>query len=77
MYSKKLLIRGWPGSLDAVERQYVRAHRSDSANRQAQHRAAHMQKVRSLAGNRNTRDAEATNADSGTPRTVQQAASGA
>lgn len=36
IYSKKLLIRGWAGVMSPVERAYMRAHRSEAQQLQAQ-----------------------------------------
>ena len=36
LYAEKLLIRGWAGTMSRPERAYVRAHRSEAQNRQAE-----------------------------------------
>jgi hypothetical protein len=36
MYSRKLLLRGWAGSLSPAERLYVKAHRAQSEAQIAQ-----------------------------------------
>jgi len=35
LYSRKLLVRTWPGSLSATERAYIKAHRSEVLKAQA------------------------------------------
>ena len=40
LYSKKLLVRGWGGTLSQAEKAYVRAHR-----RQSDRQRAHIQKL--------------------------------
>jgi len=36
LYRKRLLIRGWGGTLSTAERAYVRAHRSEAERRRAE-----------------------------------------
>lgn len=56
LYSKKLLIRGWAGRVSPVEERYVRAHRSEAAEKAGQRRAAHLRKVRFQPQKVNTQD---------------------
>lgn len=43
LYSRKLLIRGWAGTMSIVERTYVRAHRSEAQQARAAAQSARMQ----------------------------------
>ena len=47
LYRKKLLTRGWAGTHSPVERRYVRRHRSEAAQKDAERRAVTMRRVRS------------------------------
>jgi len=46
MYSRKLLIRGWPGQVNRVEQRYIRAHVSEAERRKRQRAAERMRLIR-------------------------------
>jgi hypothetical protein len=47
--SRKLLIRGWAGTMSPAERAYVRAHRSEAERKRAAGAAARMRNRCALA----------------------------
>lgn len=57
MYSRNLLKRSWPGAKSAVERAYIRAHRSPAASKAAKAAGKRLDKSRFLPSKHTTQTA--------------------